>query len=399
MTRVASKAAWSSAKVSTIALALSFVLLAPSHVTLAQTPEAYSKEAMTQALATKHRYDLYGIRFDSDKAEIQRGDNALLDDVAAAMKSFPEWRLRITGHTDSSGDKASNEVLSTDRANAVKQALIERGIDAARLEALGMGDRQPVASNDTPEKRAFNRRVELARLDVTTAGDAEAKKLLKAMSDFLAAQKAISFAYDTNYEVVTKDSYKLALASSGTIELSRPDKVRATRAGGFANVETVFDGQDTDAAGQECQFLHASRRAGDDRPAFRRVEGEAPSAYPRRRSAFLQCLRPIDVGGGRGEGYRKRRDWRRRMRSSGVSHQGRSIGRFGSRKACALTPADMSSPPGRSIRLRNTASRSGTGGAAPSLRPAASASSTRRMPGRSTRRSSPSPASCPNTLS
>ena len=113
--------------------------MAPSHVILAQTPEAYSKEAMTQALATKHRYDLYGIRFDSDKAEIQRGDNALLDDVAAAMKSFPEWRLRITGHTDSSGDKASNEVLSTDRANAVKQALIERGIDAARLEALGNG--------------------------------------------------------------------------------------------------------------------------------------------------------------------------------------------------------------------------------------------------------------------
>ena len=255
MTRVASKAAWSfAAKVSTIALALSFVLLAPSHVTLAQTPETYSKEAMTQALATKHRYDHYGIRFDSEKAEIQRGDNALLDDVAAAMKSFPEWRLRIIGHTDSSGDRASNEVLSTDRANAVKQALIERGIDAARLEALGMGDRQPVASNDTPEKRAFNRRVELARLDVTTAGDAEAKKLLKAMSDFLAAQKAISFAYDTNYEVVTKDSYKLALASSGTIELSRPDKVRATRTGGFANVETVFDGKTLTLLGKNANF-------------------------------------------------------------------------------------------------------------------------------------------------
>jgi hypothetical protein len=75
------------------------------------------------------------------------------------------------------------------------------------------------------------------------AGEPEPKGLLKAMSDYLAAQQSISFGYDTNYEIVTKDHQKLLLASSGTIALSRPDKIRVTRTGGFANVEMVFDGK------------------------------------------------------------------------------------------------------------------------------------------------------------
>ncbi|MGF6227730.1 hypothetical protein QFZ27_001685 [Inquilinus ginsengisoli] len=75
-----------------------------------------------------------------------------------------------------------------------------------------------------------------------TADEADAKSLLKAMSDYLAAQKAISFGYDTNFEVVTKDQQKLSLASSGTITLNRPDKIHATRSAGFADVEMIFDG-------------------------------------------------------------------------------------------------------------------------------------------------------------
>jgi len=75
------------------------------------------------------------------------------------------------------------------------------------------------------------------------ADEAAAKSLLKAMSDYLAAQKAISFSYDTNLEIVTKDKQKLALASSGGMTLNRPNKLRATRHGGFADVEAVFDGK------------------------------------------------------------------------------------------------------------------------------------------------------------
>ena len=73
------------------------------------------------------------------------------------------------------------------------------------------------------------------------AGEEDAKNLVKAMSDYMAAQKAISFAYDANLEVVTKDHQKLALVSSGTVTLNRPDKIRATRSGGFVDVELLFD--------------------------------------------------------------------------------------------------------------------------------------------------------------
>jgi len=75
------------------------------------------------------------------------------------------------------------------------------------------------------------------------ADEANAKALLKAMSDYLAAQKAISFDYDSNLEIVTTQQQKVALVSSGTLTLNRPDKLHATRTGGFANVEMVFDGK------------------------------------------------------------------------------------------------------------------------------------------------------------
>ncbi len=75
------------------------------------------------------------------------------------------------------------------------------------------------------------------------ADEADAKKLLKAMSDYMAAQKAISFGFDATLEVITKDNQKLALASSGTVTLNRPGKIRATRAGGHADVEMLFDGK------------------------------------------------------------------------------------------------------------------------------------------------------------
>jgi hypothetical protein len=75
------------------------------------------------------------------------------------------------------------------------------------------------------------------------ADEADAKRLLKAMSDYMAAQKVLSFEYDATLEVITKDDQKLALVSSGAVTLSRPDKIRSTRSGGFADVEMSFDGK------------------------------------------------------------------------------------------------------------------------------------------------------------
>jgi hypothetical protein len=206
-------------------------------VALAQTAETYSKEAMEQALETKQRYDLYGVHFDVDKATIKPDTEPLLDDIATALRNFPSWQLRIVGHTDATGDSAHNEQLSLARAEAIKEGLLKRGIAAWRLETEGAGQSQPVASNDTSEGQALNRRVELARFT------SEPVKLLKAMSDYMSAQDALSVEIDSTLEVVTTDRQKLALASSGSVTLQRPDKIRATRTGGFASIESVFDGK------------------------------------------------------------------------------------------------------------------------------------------------------------
>jgi hypothetical protein len=76
---------------------------------------------------------------------------------------------------------------------------------------------------------------------ITMANEADAKNRFKAMSDYMAQQTAISFDYDSSLEFVTKDRQKLMLTSSGAVDLKRPDKIRATRNGGFASVAINFD--------------------------------------------------------------------------------------------------------------------------------------------------------------
>jgi hypothetical protein len=75
------------------------------------------------------------------------------------------------------------------------------------------------------------------------AEDSEAKAVFKTMSDFLVAQNAVSVSYDSTLEIVTADLLKVGFASSGHLNFSRPDKVRATRTGGIADVEMVYDGK------------------------------------------------------------------------------------------------------------------------------------------------------------
>jgi hypothetical protein len=93
-----------------------------------------------------------------------------------------------------------------------------------------------------------------ASTDSARAASANAKNSLKAMSNYMASQKAISFDYDSQLEVVSKQNQKLGLASSGAITLNRPDKVRVTRHGGFANVEFVFDGTTVKMLGKDANL-------------------------------------------------------------------------------------------------------------------------------------------------
>jgi len=90
----------------------------------------------------------------------------------------------------------------------------------------------------------------MAQMPSAQADEANARNLFKAMSDYLASQKAISFDYDSTLEFVSPENQKIGLASSGKVTLNRPDKIHATRTGGFANVEFVFDGKTATLVGK-----------------------------------------------------------------------------------------------------------------------------------------------------
>ncbi len=104
---------------------------------------------------------LDGLDFVAGSAEIAAGGDAILDAAAAALAARPALAVAVVGHTDGSGGLAANLDVSRARAEAVRAALIDRGIDAARLSAEGAGWLAPRASNAHDAGRAANRRVEL----------------------------------------------------------------------------------------------------------------------------------------------------------------------------------------------------------------------------------------------
>ncbi|HEY5804541.1 MAG TPA: OmpA family protein [Lysobacter sp.] len=137
-------------------------------------PSSTGVDAATQALdlliARKftandlvHALNLMVVRFDSDSARISAQSDAILSKAATAVKSAPTGtRIEIGGHTDNSGDAAANIELSQARADAVKQRLIEHGVDAANLASVGSGQNRPVADNASDAGRARDRRIEFS---------------------------------------------------------------------------------------------------------------------------------------------------------------------------------------------------------------------------------------------
>ncbi len=106
------------------------------------------------------RFVLDGVQFDSGRATIRPESNSRLDRIVEYMTHKPNVRIRIAGYTDNVGNPRGNQTLSAQRARAVRAYLVSHAIDAGRLEAVGFGDQDPVASNDTEEGRQQNRRIE-----------------------------------------------------------------------------------------------------------------------------------------------------------------------------------------------------------------------------------------------
>ncbi len=105
-----------------------------------------------------------GILFDVNKASIKPESMGVINKIVKLMKDHPDLKFRIEGHTDSDGDEEFNLKLSLERANAVKEILINKGIDSSRLETKGFGESKPVDTNSTPEGKANNRRVEFIKI-------------------------------------------------------------------------------------------------------------------------------------------------------------------------------------------------------------------------------------------
>lgn len=125
----------------------------------------FDAEEMKRALDEEGSVAIYGINFDVDRAVLKLGAEEALIEMVKLMKNNPDLKIEIQGHTDNTGSADHNLDLSTRRADTVKKFLLLYGIEASRMVSKGYGEEKPVATNDTEEGRAMNRRVELININ------------------------------------------------------------------------------------------------------------------------------------------------------------------------------------------------------------------------------------------
>lgn len=129
-----------------------------------QTITKVTADDIAKDLIEKGKSILY-INFDVDKSNITTEGKDVVIQIAEALQNNNNLKVVIEGHTDNTGDAAHNKKLSDDRAKSVMDALISEGIDKTRLSAIGFGSEKPLATNDSEENKAKNRRVELVKLN------------------------------------------------------------------------------------------------------------------------------------------------------------------------------------------------------------------------------------------
>jgi OmpA-OmpF porin, OOP family len=104
------------------------------------------------------------LNFEVASTQLTSASKGSVDELAQFLTSNPEAVIHIEGFADTTGNASANEALSANRARAIKDALVAKGIDANRIETSGMGDSNPVAPNDSDHDRAQNRRAEVTRV-------------------------------------------------------------------------------------------------------------------------------------------------------------------------------------------------------------------------------------------
>lgn len=109
-------------------------------------------------------YVLHGVTFDTGEATLRLDSLLRLEDVLEFLIHKPDARVEISGHTDDVGDAEANQRLSLARGEACRAYLVERGVDPDRIETVGYGEARPLVTNDSPEGRRTNRRIEVREL-------------------------------------------------------------------------------------------------------------------------------------------------------------------------------------------------------------------------------------------
>jgi outer membrane protein OmpA-like peptidoglycan-associated protein len=148
---------------------LTYLSLGRKDVAANVTVSGEPKQTVKLTLRYKPRppaipFVLTGVVFDTNKAYVRKESEPKLDIVADFMTHKRSAKVEISGHTDSVGSAKSNKVLSQKRAEACRQYIVSKGVDAARIKAVGYGGERPVATNDTDEGRQTNRRIEVIEL-------------------------------------------------------------------------------------------------------------------------------------------------------------------------------------------------------------------------------------------
>ncbi len=130
-----------------------------------QEQEMRQALAATEAASVQRSQDVLAVTFKSDvlfdfnSSALKPGAYSEIDRVAQVLNRYPETRITVEGHTDAVGSLQYNQQLSERRAQSVKDALVSRGVNPARIDTVGYGETRPIASNDTEAGRQLNRRV------------------------------------------------------------------------------------------------------------------------------------------------------------------------------------------------------------------------------------------------
>lgn len=124
--------------------------------------DVVASDEMLRILNSLGRIALY-INFDTGRSEVKSESTPVIDEIETLLKSNPDLKISVEGHTDNVGNAAANKKLSEARAQSVMKLLVARGINQSRLSAKGFGQEKPLDDNSTEEGRARNRRVELVK--------------------------------------------------------------------------------------------------------------------------------------------------------------------------------------------------------------------------------------------